>query len=164
MLQLLRLSPYTKFIAGEVSRFESARMGRKMGSPHMNAAGSKIRMAVVSPFLDKSFGTERTVIEWVSHLPDSFEIHVYSQRVEDLPAGKFAWHRIPSIPGPGLIRFLWWFAANHLSRTWDQRVRRLHYDLVYSPGINCFDADVISVHIVFAEYIRRARQELALGQ
>ena len=130
----------------------------------MNGAGPKIRMAVVSPFLDKSFGTERTVIEWLSHLPDSFEIHVYSQRVEDRPASRFVWHRVPSIPGPGLIRFLWWFAANHLTRTWDQRVRRLHYDLVYSPGINCFDADVISVHIVFAEYIRRARQALALGQ
>jgi glycosyltransferase involved in cell wall biosynthesis len=128
----------------------------------MNEAEPKIRMAVVSPFLDKSFGTERTVIEWLSHLPDSFEIHIYSQRVEDLPAGRFVYHRIPSIPGPGLIRFLWWFAANHLSRAWDQRARRLHYDLIYSPGINCFDADVISVHIVFAEYVRRARLELAL--
>ena len=128
----------------------------------MNGANTGIRIAVVSPFLDKSFGTERTVIEWLSNLPDSFEIHIYSQRVEDLSPARYIWHRIPSIPGPGLLRFLWWFAANHASRMWDRRVRRLHYDLVYSPGINCFDADVISVHIVFAEYIRQAQSELAL--
>ena len=41
---------------------------------------------MVSPFLSKSFGTERTVIEWLTHLPEVFEIHLYSQRVEDLEA------------------------------------------------------------------------------
>jgi glycosyltransferase involved in cell wall biosynthesis len=126
----------------------------------MNETERKIRVAIVSPFLDKSYGTERTVIEWLSHLPNLFELHIYSQRVQDLPSDRFIFHRIPSIPGPGLLRFLWWFAANHVSRAWDRRVRRLRCDLVYSPGINCFDADVISVHIVFAEYVRQARQEL----
>jgi glycosyltransferase involved in cell wall biosynthesis len=126
----------------------------------MNETERKIRIAIVSPFLDKSYGTERTVIEWLSHLPNLFELHIYSQRVQDLSSDRFTFHRIPSIPGPGLIRFLWWFAANHVSRAWDRRVRRLRCDLVYSPGINCFDADVISVHIVFAEYLRQARLEL----
>jgi glycosyltransferase involved in cell wall biosynthesis len=126
----------------------------------MNETERKFRIAIVSPFLDKSYGTERTVIEWLSHLPDLFELHIYSQRVQDLPSGRFIFHQIPSIPGPGLLRFLWWFAANHVSRAWDRRVRGLQCDLVYSPGINCFDADVISVHIVFAEYLRQARLEL----
>ena len=130
----------------------------------MNGTDTGIRVAVVSPFLDKSFGTERTVVEWLSNLPESFEIHIYSQRVEDLSSKRYIWHRIPSIPGPGFLRFLWWFAANHVSRSWDRRVRDLHYDLVYSPGINCFDADVISVHIVFAEYFRQAHSELELGR
>lgn len=125
---------------------------------------AKPRLAVVSPFLDKSYGTERTVIEWLSHMPDVFDIHVYSQRVEDLDLARFTWHRIPTLPGPGLLKFLWWFAANHVSRAWDRHVRGLRHDLVYSPGINCFDADVISVHIVFAEYLRQARLELRLAR
>jgi glycosyltransferase involved in cell wall biosynthesis len=120
----------------------------------------KPRLAVVTPFLDKSYGTERTVIEWLSHMPELFEIHVYSQRVEGLEPTKFVWHRIPTIPGPGLTSFLWWFAANQVSRWWDRHVRGLQYDLVYSPGINCFDSNVISVHIVFAEFLRQARAEL----
>jgi UDP-glucose:(heptosyl)LPS alpha-1,3-glucosyltransferase len=139
---------------------ELVHVDTETGKSKMNEAERKIRIAVVSPFLDKSYGTERTVIEWLCHLPDSFELHVYSERVQDLPPSRFTFHRIPSIPGPGLLRFLWWFAANHVSRAWDRRVGRLRYDLVYSPGINCFDADVISVHIVFAEYQRQARREL----
>ena len=121
----------------------------------------KPRVAVVTPFLDKAYGTERTVIEWLSHMPDAFEIHVYSQRVEDLDAQRFMWHRIPALPGPGLLSFIWWFAVNHLRRAWDRYVRGLRYDFVYSPGINCFDADVISVRIVFAEFLRQAGDELA---
>ena len=130
----------------------------------MNEPKHKPRLAVISPFLDKSYGTERTVIEWLSHMPDIFEIHVYSQRMEDVAPGKFIWHRVPTISGPGLLAFLWWFAANQIARAWDQRIRGLHYDLIYSPGINCFDADVISVHIVFAEFLRQSRLELELGQ
>jgi UDP-glucose:(heptosyl)LPS alpha-1,3-glucosyltransferase len=34
--------------------------------------------------------------------------------------------------------------------------------LVYSPGINCLDANAITVHIVFHEFYARVRDELAL--
>ena len=130
----------------------------------MSSVKKKPRLAVVSPFLGKSYGTERTVIEWLNHLPDAFEIHVYSQNVTDLDPGRFIWHRIPTLPGPHLLNFVWWFAANHIWRGLDSSLRRLRYDLVYSPGINCLDADVISVHIVFAEYLRQARSKLGLAQ
>jgi glycosyltransferase involved in cell wall biosynthesis len=119
----------------------------------------KPRLAVVSPFLDKRHGTERRVVEWVSQLARAFEIHIYSQRVEDPDPSKFTWHRIPKLPGPHLFNFLWWFAANRLQREWDCRFRDLQYDLVFSPGPNCLDADAISVHIVFAEYMRKIDSE-----
>jgi glycosyltransferase involved in cell wall biosynthesis len=128
----------------------------------MNAAKRSLRLAVVSPFLDKSHGTERMVIEWLRHLDEEFQIHIYSQRVEDLDGSKFVWHRIPELRGPHLFNFLWWFLANHVWRTWD-RAKGLHYDLVFSPGVNCLDPDVVSVHIVFAEFVRRVRSELAFA-
>lgn len=117
----------------------------------------KARLAVVSPFLDKRHGSERITIEWLSHLPDEFDIHVYSQRVEDFDQSKFTWHRIPKLPGPHLLNFLWWLAANRLWRYWDGRFRGLRHDLVFSAGANCLDADAICVHIVFAEYTRQVR-------
>jgi UDP-glucose:(heptosyl)LPS alpha-1,3-glucosyltransferase len=56
---------------------------------------------------------------------------------------------------------LWWLAANHLWRWWDARVRGLAPDLVYTAGTNCWDADLVSVHIVFAEFVRMSGHELS---
>jgi glycosyltransferase involved in cell wall biosynthesis len=122
----------------------------------------KPRIAVVSPFLDKQHGTERPVVEWLNGVQDRFEIHLYSQAVEDLDLSRIKWHRIPTIPGPHLLNYAWWFAANHLWRAWDRAVHGLRYDLMYSPGVNCLNADVISVHIMFAELLRKNTESLRL--
>jgi UDP-glucose:(heptosyl)LPS alpha-1,3-glucosyltransferase len=147
-------------------------------------SGSR-RLAVVSPFLDKQHGTERCLAEQIERLAGDYgyEIHVYSQRVEDLvgvemappergdgiaqlrpPArrGRIIWHRVPAVPGPGLVKYVWWFAANHICRWWDATVKGARYDLLYSPGINCLDADAVAVHIVFAEFVERVGAELTL--
>jgi UDP-glucose:(heptosyl)LPS alpha-1,3-glucosyltransferase len=123
----------------------------------------KTRVAIVSPFIDKRHGTERRIAEWVSRLPPDYDIHIYSQRVEDIDLTRMRWHRIPAIPGPHLINFLWWFAANHLWRWWDARFRGLRHDIVYTAGTNCLDADLVSVHIVFAEFFRQVEPELKLS-
>lgn len=117
-------------------------------------------LAVVSPSVDQQHGTERNVAEWLARLAPVFEIHLYSQSVEDLDLNEVAWHKIPKLPGPHLFNYVWWFAANHLWRAWDRRFRGLSPDIVFSPGINCLDADAISVHIVFAEYLRRNEPSL----
>src|ERR1700676_2451131 len=113
---------------------------------------SKPRLAVVSPFLSKSHGTERMVVEWITHLAGDFEVHVYSQSIQDLDLSTVTWHRIPKLPGPHIFNYLLWFGANHIWRRWDRSIRGLQQDLTFSPGTNCLDADVVSVHIVFAEF------------
>jgi UDP-glucose:(heptosyl)LPS alpha-1,3-glucosyltransferase len=139
-----------------------------MRSPHQTdetqAKKSRLRVAVVSPTLDKRHGTERCVAEEISRLTDRCEFHLYSSRAEDIDLSQVVWHRIPSLPGPLLAGFLWWFFANQAARWWHERRGECRYDLVYSPGINCLDADVISVHIVFAEFRRQAAAELAFGR
>ena len=126
----------------------------------MGTRNQKPRLAIVSPFLDKSHGTERMVIEWLRRLDEEFDIHIYSQRVEDLDGSKFVWHRIPELRGPHLLNFIWWFAANHAWRVFDRYFTGLTYDITFSPGPNCLDADAISVHIVFAEFLNRVKSEL----
>jgi UDP-glucose:(heptosyl)LPS alpha-1,3-glucosyltransferase len=128
----------------------------------MSSGARKPRLAVVSPSLDKRHGTERLVVEWISRLATTFEIHIYSQAVADVDLALATWHRIPRIPGPHILNYLWWFMANRLWRAWDSHFRNLPHDLVYSPGINCLDADVMSVHIVFAQYIQGIQAELSL--
>ncbi len=124
----------------------------------MSPEKRKPRLAVVTPFLDNSHGTERHVVEWIALLAESFEIHIYSQDVRDVDLRETSWHRIPKLAGPHLLNYIWWFAANHLWRAFDRHFRDLPYDLTFSPGINCFDADVISVHIIFAEYVQQNRE------
>jgi len=136
-----------------------------------------LRIAVVSPFLDRRHGTERCIVEQIEHLlrrPDC-QIHIYSQAIQDLEvlpfsglhssaptAAKAVWHRIPTLPGPHLLNFLWWYFANQALRWFHQRYRGLRFDLVYSPGINCQDADAIVVHVVFHEFFRHVHQDLRL--
>jgi glycosyltransferase involved in cell wall biosynthesis len=133
-----------------------------------------LRLAVISPFLDRRHGTERCIAEQLERFvaqPD-VEVHLYAQKIEDLsnvvryPAlapGHIVWHRVPRLRGPHLFGYIWWFVANRLQRWWDSNIRGLKVDLLYSPGINAFDADAISIHVVFAEFYRQVRPRLGLA-
>ena len=131
-----------------------------------------MRLAVVSPFVDRRHGTERALAELLERLTrtEHCEIHLYAQRVEDLAldqpgvpraqaSGAIFWHKVPAIPGPHLLKFVFWLFLNSLCRAWDRRVNGLHFDLVLSPGINCFDADLIIVHVLFHRLRELAREE-----
>ncbi|HET7207557.1 MAG TPA: glycosyltransferase, partial [Terriglobales bacterium] len=121
-----------------------------------------MRLAVVSPFVDRRHGTERALAELLERLARDYqcEIHLYSQRVADLPLqstprtfpantpGIF-WHRVPAVPGLQLSQFFSWFYLNRVWRWAHRRFRGASFDLVLSPGINCADADVILVHALF---------------
>ena len=139
------------------------------------AGGSEVRLVVISPFLDKRYGTERVILELIKRFARDYdcEIHLYSQHVEDLfltsldraplaGQGCVRWHRVVSIPGPHLIQYIWWFGANTFQRWWDVRFKKLSPDLVFSPGINAWDADVIQVHIVFEEFYRRVKPQVLI--
>jgi glycosyltransferase involved in cell wall biosynthesis len=136
-----------------------------------------LRIAVVSPFLDRQHGTERCIVEQIESFlrRSGCEIHIYSQLVRDVDVvrfgrssasppvhGKAIWHRIPTLPGPHLLNFLWWYFANQALRWFHRKFRALSYDLVYSPGINCRDAAAIAVHVVFHELFRQVHQDLRL--
>lgn len=138
---------------------------------------SNLRLAVVSPFLDRQHGTELCVIEQIERLAGQHQwaIDLYSQRVSGLthldsrtsPADSTApivWHKVSSIPGPHLFQYAWWFLANQFRRWRDCRSCAVCADLVYSPGVNCFDADVIVVHIVFHAFYHRVRSDLTLSR
>jgi UDP-glucose:(heptosyl)LPS alpha-1,3-glucosyltransferase len=143
-----------------------------------------MRIAVISPFLDRSHGTERCIVEQLERfaLDSGNEIHIYAQRMQDVrgatpckyggpvksvdrdvktkPANRLYWHKVPSIPGPHLLQYIFWFFANRMCRWWDATFRNTRYDLLYSPGINATNADAISVHVVFQEFYRQVLPQL----
>jgi glycosyltransferase involved in cell wall biosynthesis len=141
--------------------------------PNLFAAGyADLRLAVVSPFVDRRHGTERALAESLERLARDYgcEIHLYAQRVEDLPVndpesarsaatGAIFWHKVPSIPGPHVVQFLVWMFLNGFLRKWNTLFRGASYDLVLSPGINCLHPDVVVVHALFHRLRELAREE-----
>ncbi len=135
-----------------------------------------MRLAVVSPFLDRQHGTERCIIEQIERFvsDNRWTIELYSQRVSQIKglapategdkATSIFWRKVRDIPGPHLIKYVWWLCANQWSRSRDRRSGKVCPDLVYSPGINCFDADVIVVHIVFHAFYDQVRSKLMLSR
>ena len=143
-----------------------------------------MRLAVISPFLDRRHGTERCIVEQLERFAaePGVEIHIYAQRVQDLrgvtpykyaaaakphdegeatkSSDRLFWHKVPLIPGPHLLQYIFWFFANRMCRWWDGAFRNARYDLLYSPGINATDADAISVHVVFHEFYRQVLPQL----
>jgi glycosyltransferase involved in cell wall biosynthesis len=131
------------------------------------------RIAVVSPFLDKRHGTERVLAEQAERLSQCFgwDVHIYSQRVDGFSslgsvakplAGSLTWRRISAIRGPHLFQYIWWLSANQLRRWRDQRSDESRFDLIYSAGINCLDADAVAVHVVFRALRAELQYELKL--
>jgi glycosyltransferase involved in cell wall biosynthesis len=134
-----------------------------------------LRLAVVSPFVDRRHGTERAVAELVERLARDYgcEIHLYAQRVEDLQlskprstqsasstnSGSIFWHKVPSIPGPHVLQFLVWMFLNEFLRWWHSTFGGATYDLVLSPGINCLYPDAVIVHALFYRLKELAREE-----
>lgn len=112
-------------------------------------------------------------IERFLQRPDC-EVHIYSQSVRDLEVVPFSphssgpavacaiWHRVPALPAPHLFNFLWWYFANQALRWYHRIFRSLSYDVIFSPGINCSDADAIAVHAVFHRLYHDLQSELRL--
>jgi len=139
--------------------------------PRMLHGCADLRLAVVSPFVDRRHGTERSLAELLERLARTYhcEIHLYANWVEDLcvnnrggvlppGTGGIFWHKVPSVPGPHLLQFSCWFYLNRLWRWTHTFFRGTSFDLVVSPGINCSDADVVIVHALFHR-LRELSQE-----
>jgi glycosyltransferase involved in cell wall biosynthesis len=159
----------------EFRNFQEIFLSRKQPAEADKQTEARLQIVVVSPFLDRRHGTERCIIEQIERLSSRYGwgIHLFSQHAENIDGllteapkssatGFICWHKVSDIPGPHLLKYLWWFFANRSARKRALKRHEEHSLLVYSPGINCLDADAITVHIVFHEFYERVRGELKL--
>jgi glycosyltransferase involved in cell wall biosynthesis len=159
----------------EFLNFQIISLSRKQPREADKRTEARLQIVVVSPFLDRRHGTELCIIEQIERLSSKWGlgIRLFSQHVENVSGlltedpertdtGFIRWYRVSDFPAPHLLKFLWWFFANRAARK--STLKRLEGRplLVYSPGINCLDADAITVHIVFHEFYARVRGELKL--
>ena len=117
----------------------------------------RLKVWVATPELHRHGGTERCLAEQVERWKERFDLRLYTMRAYGVDLEGIAVRRIPWLPGPHLFRYTWWFLANTLVRAWDAR-RLGPSDVVHSTGVNCPDAEVMSVHIIFGKYWEHARR------
>jgi phosphatidylinositol alpha-1,6-mannosyltransferase len=114
---------------------------------------------VVTPELHRRGGTERCLAEQVQRWKDRSLVRLYTMRAEGVDLSGVELRRIPRPPGPHLVRYLWWLAANRVVRWRD--VRRLGPpDVLHSPGVNCLDAEAVSAHFVAASHWEAIRSRV----
>jgi phosphatidyl-myo-inositol dimannoside synthase len=124
----------------------------------MEASARRLSVWVVSPEVHRRGGTERSLTEQIDRWHDRFDVRVYSMDVSPAVAEESTVRHVPRLPGPHLVRWIFWCLTNPLLRRLDTDRRP---DVVYSPGINCGDADAMSVGIMFANHWEEAgRQEV----
>jgi glycosyltransferase involved in cell wall biosynthesis len=135
-----------------------------------------LRLAVVSPFLDRSHGTERALSEVLERLARDYpcEVHLFAQRVDGVSViatsdasatgeKRIVWHRVAEFRGPHLLQFMVWYFGNRAARLNFAKSSGKSFDLVFSPGINCSDAEVIIVHALFRRLRELSQKDAGSG-
>ncbi len=122
----------------------------------MSDPAARRRVWIITPELHRDGATERCITEQVERWRDRFELSVYTMRTYGVNLDGVRVRRVWFLPGPLLLRYLWWLLAGRIIRAWDAwRLGAPH--VVYSPGANGLDARAVSVHIIFAKHWRRVR-------
>lgn len=103
--------------------------------------GRPLRIAVVTPELHRSGGTERANAEVVARLAREHQVCLYAYRWIPDGTPRICYHHVRVVPWPGLARFL----SFHISATREVNAGALRhggYDGIYSPGANCRQVQV----------------------
>jgi glycosyltransferase involved in cell wall biosynthesis len=114
---------------------------RSGGTVASSPGARRLRIAVVTPELHRTGGTERANSEVVAKLASEHHVCLYAHRwVPDGTPG-ICFHRVPVLPWPGMLRFLSFFASASMA-VWREEKRHGAYDGIYSPGANCRQVQV----------------------
>jgi UDP-glucose:(heptosyl)LPS alpha-1,3-glucosyltransferase len=103
--------------------------------------GARLRIAVVTPELHRTGGTERANSEVVARLASEHQVCLYAHRWVPDGTPNICFHSVPVIPWPGLVRFLSFYVSASLAVRAGEK-RHGGYDGIYSPGANCRQVQV----------------------
>jgi glycosyltransferase involved in cell wall biosynthesis len=101
----------------------------------------RLRMAVVTPELHRTGGTERANAEFVANFAREHQVCLYAHVWTPDPGVNVCFHYVPVMPWPGIARYLSFFGAASLA-VWLGERRHGAYDGIYSPGANCRQVSV----------------------
>src|SRR3989338_11019638 len=104
-----------------------------------------LRLLIVIPELHRQGGTERVVTEEMVRFPPAWSITLLTSRCAVLLRDDIRIVRLLVVPFPGILQYLSFYFLSSLWILW-QTLRGNHFDVVFSPGINCAQVDVSMSH------------------
>ena len=119
----------------------SSLMGPPAVAASRNRISQRLRIAVVTPELHRTGGTERANAELVANFAREHQLCLYAHRWTPDPGVNLCFHHVPVMPWPGIARYLSFFGAASLAVRRGER-RHGAYDAIYSPGANCRQVSV----------------------
>ncbi len=123
------------------SPFETSDAPSLAGQHPAGAQETRLRIAVVTPELHRTRGTERANAEFVAAFARDHEVCLYAHHWEPDPGVNICFHRVPVVSWPGIASYLSFYAAASLA-VWREERRHGAYHGVYSPGANCRQVSV----------------------
>jgi UDP-glucose:(heptosyl)LPS alpha-1,3-glucosyltransferase len=84
-------------------------------------------------------GSARAVNEVAERLAERHEVHLFARKAEDLDLSRIRWKRMPGVPWPEVADFVTYHFLAAL------RIRRNHFDIIHSIGVNAAAANVITI-------------------
>ncbi len=126
-------------------------------------AGTRPRVAIVTPSLSRRGGTEKCLSWLAEGLADHVDVTVIAGEIADTDGRSIARREIPLIMRPRLARYVSFLLANTVLFGLLRLTRRRPYDVILATGGDCLFADVVNAHFCAAAWLDRLRHgEVAL--
>jgi len=93
---------------------------------------------------NKRGGISRYVAEMAEHFAVENEVHVYATRWTDVHNDKIIFHKVPTIPGPRVIRSIPFTMMNTLRLG----LSRSKFDIIHINGCDSLCQDIITAHSI----------------
>jgi UDP-glucose:(heptosyl)LPS alpha-1,3-glucosyltransferase len=114
---------------------------------------SVLRIAVVTPAVDRSAGTEKCMSWLVEDLSRRAEVTLFTSRVAQTDTARCRVHRLLAAPGPRLVRYLVFLVGSTLLI----RLCRRRFDVVLATAGDCLCSDVVYAHFCCAAWSEQLR-------
>jgi UDP-glucose:(heptosyl)LPS alpha-1,3-glucosyltransferase len=122
----------------------------------VHSAAQQLRIAFVTPSLLEARGTERVTVELLRRLAAEHQVCLFWRDGAPPEGLGLCAHRIPRVPGPGLVKFLSFYLLTSRAVRAAAKQHRA-YDVVYSSGPDCAQADVVTAHFCQARQLELLR-------
>jgi len=112
-----------------------------------------MRIAVVTPAVDRRGGTEKCMSWLVEDLSRRAELTIFTSIIHDTDVSRCRVHRVPVPRAPRVVRYVSFLAASTIM----VRRQRRDFDVVLATAGDCLVSDVVYAHFCCAAWYRALR-------